>query len=62
MLAEALHHFKAPYDALAVTLAETDMDVPSATVLHAGHPVPTERSLAASEAVVSHLPSETAHD
>ncbi len=62
MLEEALSHVDGPVTALAVTNPENHRDIPGATVLPAGHPVPNENGLTAARAVAKLLHSATASD
>ena len=52
MLAEALEHIEAD-EALAVTHHENPAEVPGATVMRAGHPVPDSAGLAAAQAAAA---------
>jgi len=62
MLEEALGHVDGPVSALAVTNYENHRDIPGATVMPAGHPVPDKNGLAAAHAVAELLNSATASD
>lgn len=62
MMAEALAHIDGPYEALAVTHHENDMDVDGATVLRAGHPVPDEAGANAAKKVMAVLATATVDD
>lgn len=55
MLTEALRHVRGAYTALAVTHHENGAEVPGATVLRAGHPVPDAAGLAAGQRVMELL-------
>ena len=55
MLTEALRHVRGAYTALAVTHHENTAQVPGATVLRAGHPVPDAAGLAAGQRVMDLL-------
>lgn len=55
MLTEALRHVAGPHVALAVTHHENPAEVPGATVLRAGHPVPDPAGLAAGQRVMDLL-------
>ena len=55
MLTEALRHLRGAYTALAVTHHENLTEVPGATVLRAGHPVPDAAGLAAGQRVMELL-------
>ncbi|MFZ5961837.1 glycerate kinase type-2 family protein [Thalassococcus sp. BH17M4-6] len=62
MLQEALNHVSGPVDALAVTHHENTMEVPGATILRAGHPVPDAAGAAAAQEVIARLRKAGAED
>jgi hydroxypyruvate reductase len=62
MMQEALTHATGDVTALAVTNSENHRDLPGATVLHAGHPVPDEHGLKAAQAVADLLDGATERD
>lgn len=55
MLTEALRHVRGAHTALAVTHHDNPAEVPGATVLRAGHPVPDASGLAAGQRVMDLL-------
>lgn len=62
MIEEGLQHVDGAVTALAVTNYENHRDIPDATVMPAGHPVPDENGLKAAQAVAELLSSATASD
>lgn len=62
MMAAALKHVSGPFEALVVTHHENGMDVPGATVLRAGHPVPDSAGEIAGQAIMRLLASTTSQD
>ncbi|MFD1341081.1 glycerate kinase type-2 family protein [Litorisediminicola beolgyonensis] len=62
MMAEALTHISGPHDALVVTHHENTAEVPGATVLRAGHPVPDAAGADAARQVMALLDGATEED
>lgn len=62
MMQEALAHVSGPVTALAVTNYENHSDLPGATIMPAGHPVPDENGLKAAKAVAALLDSAGPQD
>lgn len=62
MMSEALQHVTGPRAALVVTHHENTAEVPGATVLRAGHPVPDAAGQAAGAAVLDLLAQATEKD
>ncbi|MEX3011459.1 glycerate kinase [Hoeflea sp. TYP-13] len=62
MLCEALQYVAGDHEAMAVTNYENDMEVPGATVIRAGHPVPDENGLLAGRHIIGMLSSTTEND
>ena len=63
-MAEAMlaHLGEAPVEALVVTNRENIRDLPGATVMEAGHPIPDENGLRAARAVIAALQTARAED
>ncbi len=62
MLSEALDHVAGEREAIAVTNYENDVQVPGATVIRAGHPVPDQNGLSAGRHIIGLLSSATSKD